>query len=298
MTLQRRRENLRLLLPRRRGDPRASLVAFLMQAAIIAIIVPSLIVPIAYDLLRDDSGRVATPERISYIVAVPDRARTLEAPVAGGDGREPGGVESRVISEPIFAPTEVPTGVPVAPEPRPAEDPLGVGPLVGGGGPTRGVRPSFTDARLWAPSAEEVFAPAVPLTRADTLRAMIAERANAHLDSMASVQPGRAPGDWTFEHNGQKYGIDSKYIRLGKFSIPTALLAALPLNQQANPIAAERIQRLNSMRGEIQYQAARMAREDEFNDAVRALRERKERERKAEAARKAGQRRPDDPGLR
>lgn len=295
MTEQRRRSRLRLLLPRRGGDPRASLVAFLVQATIIAIIVPSLIVPIAFDLLRDDSGRIARPERISYVVAVPDRERTLEAPVAGGDGREPGGVETTVISEPIIAPSEVPTGVPAAPaDDAPAVDPLGVGPLVGGGGPTRGVRPSFTDARLWAPTAEELMAPGPPLTRADTLRLMLAERANVYLDSMARVQPGRDPADWTFDHNGRTYGIDSKFIRLGKFSIPTALLAALPLNQQANPIASERIQRLNSMRGEIQYQAARMAREDEFRDAVRELRERKERERMAEAAKKAGERRPDD----
>jgi hypothetical protein len=74
-------------------------------------------------------------------------------------------------------------------------------------------------------------------------------------------------------------------IRLGDFSLPTALLALMPLNVQANPIQNERAMRLNSMRSEIQYQAARMARDDEFRQAVRALRERKERERREAAER-------------
>ena len=32
-------------------------------------------------------------------------------------------------------------------------------------------------------------------------------------------------------HDGQKYGLDSQYIYLGKFKIPSAILAALPLNR-------------------------------------------------------------------
>ena len=40
-------------------------------------------------------------------------------------------------------------------------------------------------------------------------------------------------GDWTVGKDGQKYGIDQQYIRLGRFQIPTALLALLPINQHA-----------------------------------------------------------------
>jgi hypothetical protein len=186
---------------------------------------------------------------------------------------------------PITAPSQVPTSVPAAPaEPR---DPVGTGPLVGSGGPTQGIRPSFTDQRLWVAPSEIVIAPIVPLTRADTLRLMIQARAIALMDSVSRIpsDAGRQ-GDWTVDRNGKKWGIDQGFIRLGSFSIPTAVLAMLPMNAQANPIAMERARRLNSMREEIQSQAARAIRDDEFRKAVRALRERKEKERRdAEAAR-------------
>lgn len=283
---EREPSRLRLLLPRHGGDRRASALAFIVQALIIAIIVPSFVVPVAIDFLRDDSGRAVTPERITFVTAVPrSEGSPTEAPRAGGDGRVPSETPAEPLP-PVVAPTDVPTGV--APTTgTPTEDPGGVGPLVGGGGPTRGVRPSFNDRRLWLPESEIIMAPSAPLTRADSIRVMLAERTGAFLDSVADANPqGRSPGDWTFERNGKKYGIDQKYIRLGDFSIPTALLALMPLNVQANPIAQERQLRLNSMRSEIQYQAARMARDDEFRQAVRALRERKERERREAAEKK------------
>jgi hypothetical protein len=85
-------------------------------------------------------------------------------------------------------------------------------------------------------------------------------------------------GDWTVEKNGRKYGIDQSAIRLGKFSIPNALLALLPLNTQGNPIAAERDRAMASLRQEILYQSQRSMNEEEFRKAVKELRERKERE--------------------
>ncbi len=35
-------------------------------------------------------------------------------------------------------------------------------------------------------------------------------RVFAHDDSMALYNSGKKPGDWTFERNGEKYGIDSQ----------------------------------------------------------------------------------------
>jgi hypothetical protein len=46
----------------------------------------------------------------------------------------------------------------------------------------------------------------------------------------------------------------------------------------------ERARRLDSMREEIQSQASRAVRDDEFRKAVEALRERRERERRERAA--------------
>jgi hypothetical protein len=86
-------------------------------------------------------------------------------------------------------------------------------------------------------------------------------------------------GDWTYEKNGKRYGMDKQAIRLGKFSIPNALLALLPLNMQGNPVAMERDRQLASLRAEILVQSQRAMNEDEFRRAVKSLRERKERER-------------------
>jgi hypothetical protein len=270
------------LIPRRDGsDPRVSFLAGFIQLTLIAIIVPTLIVPVALDFLRDDTGRPIVPERLSFDVMLPTDGEAERRPTrAGGDGREAS--ESAAPPE-LVAPIEVPSSVPVAPaEPS---DPVGIGPLVGGGGPTRGIRPSFTDQRLWVEPSAVVVAPIVPLTRADTLKLMLQARAMALLDSLATVPDDRGrQGDWTRTIGGRKYGIDQQMIRVGPVSIPTMALAMLPLNVQANPAMMDRARRLDSMREELQLQAARSVREDEFRKAVNALRERRERERRERAA--------------
>jgi hypothetical protein len=55
----------------------------------------------------------------------------------------------------------------------------------------------------------------------------------------------------------------------------------LPLNQTANPGQTERAKVLGQIRSEILDQAARGARDDDFRAAVKALRERKDKERAA-----------------
>jgi hypothetical protein len=117
--------------------------------------------------------------------------------------------------------------------------------------------------------------------------------ADAQMDSIVAADIGRARdsiaantyspnkferGDWTFEKNGKRYGIDKSAIRLGPVSIPTALLGLLPLNMQGNPIAAERDRNLASLRAEIMFNAQRSMNEEQFRKAVKELRERKERE--------------------
>jgi hypothetical protein len=93
---------------------------------------------------------------------------------------------------------------------------------------------------------------------------------------------GRKPGDWTFEKNGKKYGVDEKYIRLGKISIPTAILALLPINTTGNPTMNDRNKLQNQLHADIFWNAQRGMNEADFKKAVRSIRERKEREREAQ----------------
>jgi hypothetical protein len=96
----------------------------------------------------------------------------------------------------------------------------------------------------------------------------------------AADHPGRQPGDWTHTTaDGQKWGWDPQGIRLGKFTIPNAVLAALPLKVGSgmSPVDARN---QAWMRSDIMLHAQQSISEDEFRDAVRRIRERKEKERR------------------
>lgn len=199
---------------------------------------------------------------------------------SGGDDKP----VSKTSPRKLVAPTEVPTSVPPLPatsEQAPSE---GSGPLVGGGGPTRGIRPTYSDPRLWSPPGDIVTAPKSAKERLDSTIVSIIAPFN---DSIAAAAGQRKPGDWTFDKDGKKYGIDSKYIHLGKFSIPTAVLAMLPINAQQNPTTYESNKLQAQLHADIFWNAQRGMNDADFKKAVKSIRERKERE-KAEAEKKKG----------
>ncbi|MEO7041680.1 MAG: hypothetical protein ABI035_05410 [Gemmatimonadaceae bacterium] len=183
------------------------------------------------------------------------------------------------------APTVVPTTItpPIKGTPTVEMTPSS-GPLVGGGGVLRGIQPRYEDPRVWTSPSRISSAPKTDVQRLDSV---IVGDIGAYNDSVSRANKGkRAPGDWTFDKNGQKYGIDSKFIRLGPVSIPTAILALLPLNVSGNPTTYERNKTLNSRHDEIFEQAQRAINNADFDKAVKSIRERKERERKEAAAEK------------
>ena len=271
--------------PAERRPPQAVFVSVGLHALLVVALVRVLTLPFPIrSLLTPSEDRSRRAERISYF-AMPKSAAPPVVGRSGGDGRPE---TRRQPRPPLVAPTEVPSILPPAPAtpatPRAEE---GTGPLIGSGGPTKGIRPSFSDPRVWVAPTEIVTAPKTPSERLDSA---VASRVREHLDSMAAVThvPNKFErGDWTVEKGGQKWGIDPKFIRLGKVSIPTAILGFLPMNAQANPIAYERDKALSAMRADIQWQAQRAMNEDEFRKAVRSIRERKERERKANEKREA-----------
>jgi hypothetical protein len=128
---------------------------------------------------------------------------------------------------------------------------------------------------------EFVYAPKTDEERLDSALYTTLRR---HMDSLATnaYSPNKFErGDWTFGKDGSKWGIDQQYIRLGRFQIPTALLALLPLNRmQTNPIAAERDRNAAYMRADIMYHAQAAMNEEQFRKAVAAIRDRKEREKR------------------
>ena len=267
----------------RRPSP-ASLVSVAAHAILGVLVWNAVQMPAVFDrLLQRD--RVARPaaERVDFVTvpppppvtAGPTRVATREAPPAARPGVPPAVI-------PLVAPTAVPRELP---PPAAAADSLPrgavTGPLRGGSGPTRGVQPNYDDPRVWTSDSEFLYAPKTDKERLDSSLLATLRR---HVDSVAAnaYSPNRFErGDWTVERNGQKYGIDQQYIRLGPFKLPTALLALLPLNQmQGNPIAMDRERNAAFMRADILYHAQAAMNEEQFRKAVRAIRDRKEREKR------------------
>jgi len=113
------------------------------------------------------------------------------------------------------------------------------------------------------------------------------------IDSMGMRRAPYATPAWVVERNGKKYGIDQNRIHLGSFSIPTALLALLPM-PQGNIDQARANARIMDMRSEILRAAARSEAEEDFRRAVERIRERRQRERDEQRRRdrESGEQRP------
>ena len=261
-------------MPRR--SPGGIFTSVVIHVFVILVMARMVIVgPRELDSLLGTKARPLPVERIGFLALPRNDKKPAVAGRSGGDNRPIKAAPSE-NPPPVVAPIEVPSAIAPPGKAAPTPDAGGSGEAVGNGGATRGIRPSFSDPRVWAPPAPIVVAPKSPIQRLDSAVAAIIGAAE---DSLARLPHERAPGDWTWTRNGKKYGIDGSLIHLGDFSLPTALLALMPLNATGNPSGMERDRRLNVMRGEIQAQAARALRDDDFDRAVKALRERKQKER-------------------
>ena len=143
-------------------------------------------------------------QRVGF-VRLPQPGVTKPTPgQSGGDGRP---FKSREVH--VVAPVTVPTTMP-APAPPAAKttDTEGAGPIVGTGGPSRGVRPQYTDPRVWEPPGQVV---AAPKTVAQTIDSLIAEAIAPYNDSVAAVAGRRDPTDWTIQKGGYKREIRQRW---------------------------------------------------------------------------------------
>ncbi len=256
---------------KRRFSP-ALLVSLAVHTVVGLVIAQTLLIPTPLGRMLSRQKQVAIPaERISFL-SIPRGNEPAVSGRSGGDGTP----ASSSPAPPLAAPLVVPDGIPPVVTPDRATPAAGSGPLISGGGPMRGVRPSFTDPRVWAPPGRIL---SVPKSTAQVIDEAIRADVGRITDSLMALGHRRAPGDWTIERDGRKWGIDQRAIRLGPVSIPTAVLALLPINIQANPVTGQRERQLNYMHSDIAFHAQRAINEDEFKNAVRNLRLRKERER-------------------
>lgn len=263
----------------------ASMVSLIAHVVIGILLINAIQMPAVFDrLLQGDQSARPKAEKVDFVTVVPapDEPQAV-TPRASTDSRpRQAPVASPEANAPLVAPTEIPTELP----PPAASTDTTIrgsvyGPLRGGSGPTRGVQPSTDDARVWAGDPEFIYAPKTDQQRLDSA---LYAALRKHMDSLSTYRytPNKFErGDWTFERNGQKFGIDQQFIRLGPINIPTALLALLPLNRmQGNPIQMERDRSAAWMRADIMYHAQAAMNEEQFRKAVQAIRARKDRERR------------------
>jgi len=255
--------------------PSGSLLLSVAVHAVLAVVLVNL--AFHYDIIslaRPDAP-APTVERITYVAV---------APGGGAVGGSSTGAPARAErpNTGLVAPPRVPTTV-AAPQPA-AGTPGGVtgGTGSGGGiGPTTGIVPGVADPRLSVDPRQ--FYP-VPKSQAQRTDSAVQAIIFAYNDSVARASGGRKPGDWTFEKAGGKWGVDGNKIYLGKFAIPSAVLAALPLRIQGNPGESMSDRLSGTRRGEIAEHAASQYHDVEFKDAVKRIRERKDRERRERLA--------------
>ncbi len=141
-----------------------------------------------------------------------------------------------------------------------------------GVGPRRDVleplRPKAGDPRLWV--SPDLLTPAQ--TPEERMAERIAGRIDAYNDSLAAAsEAARRALDWTVKgKNGARWGIAPDGIHLGKITLPAPTFGG-------NAEARAR----NREWSQIQDQASRAEIHDRFKDRVKAIEERKDRERAA-----------------
>ena len=230
--------------------------------------------------------RIVTPETIRYIKVEPRGTPGA----TGGTGEQAKATPRRmpkVNPPPLVAPITIPSTLPPIPAPTVAPgSPSGTG-TTGGGAPgiATGVEPQLPDPRLDVQIGRYSF----PKSASQQADSVVRAAFEAYRDAVIAAQEheGRNPRDWTIERNGKKYGVDSQYIYLGKFKLPSAILAALPFN--TGGVDGQRIidnRGADWIRRDIDEHARGMS-EDEFRAAVKRIRQRKEREREEEEKAKA-----------
>jgi len=249
----------------------ALVISIGLHVVLIAGLVWIMAVPMPFQRWLHEHADVPV-QKISYF-QVPNEGVTRTGRNGGNNiPKEKGPV--RHLAAPAATPTVIPKAAPQASVPSGGQ---GTGEKVGMGGAESGITPSFSDPRLWLPPGPVMGA---PRTQAQKLDSVLMARLQPHIDSMQAIaeHQGRAPGDWTFNKDGKKWGMDPKNIYIGDHKIPTAILALLPLNKGANPITSNENKLFQEEHELIAHNAQAAMNEEEFNAAVKAIRERKQRE--------------------
>jgi hypothetical protein len=148
------------------------------------------------------------------------------------------------------------------------------------------IGPGLAEGRLWVrplPLPPRDLAQRLTRSKAELVDSAVSTIVQAYLDSIASDPASKDVGmpSWTTEVAGKKFGIDSKNIYIAGLKIPAAVLALLPIST-GNIDQNRAYNHLMGLRTDLLYAAQRAQTLEEFKQAIREIRLRKEREREFE----------------
>jgi hypothetical protein len=260
---------------RKNEDTKGSIATSLVFHVVAIMLIAS--ITFSYPIATFLGGRDKMPtERVQYVIPTPRAA----APAGDGTPARAKPKQALKIVAPLLAPSVIPSVLPPIPPVPQTGNASGTGAGSGGvpGGLANGVEPALPDPRIeLKPNMLRL-----PLSLAEkndsAVKAIYRVYRAAEIE--AAEHKGKDPKDWTFEKGGQKYGLDSSYIYLGKFKLPSAILAALPFN--TGGVEGQRIidaRNADWIRNDI-YQHSQGMSEEDFRAAVKRIRERKDREKK------------------
>jgi hypothetical protein len=214
------------------------------------------------------------PERLHYIAVPPPPTEN-----SGGGAAAPATKAGApaALRAPVTTPVQAPQPKPVDTSRAQAAGGTGTGVDAGGSGFATGLVPREPDPRIALQPGTMVR---TPRTVAEDVDSIVDLAVGVYVDSVAEASKQRKPGDWTIKgKDGQVWGVDQNNIYLGKYKLPSAVLALLPLNKGngTSPIEARATAYI---RRDIMENAQRSISEDEFRVAVKRIRERKEREKR------------------
>jgi hypothetical protein len=268
--------------PRQKRDPSWAFIAAILLHAAVLIILIRLEVP--HMAMRALTRSDEPAEEVYEIVVVgepaaSEQAREIQRPAPSARPRPvqaPPRAAPEASAPPLVTPTEVPREIPVpgAPTTPPSD---GARPGGAGASIAERVGPRMGNPQLWInpPTPSDP-----PISPDEAVRARVASRLSAFNDSMrlAAAAADKAV-DWTVkDKNGGRWGVSPKGIHLGGITLP------LPIQFSAPPGRRDEVNAAIRNWNEIQAQRANAEVEESVQDRIKAIRERKEAERRAKVA--------------
>jgi hypothetical protein len=190
--------------------------------------------------------------------------------VETADAPEPAAVEPR--PEPERQPTPVPQRPRREGPTRDVVPSLDRPPNVDGRSAAERLQPSTNEPRLWAALPEEITALTAEQRAENLLYARLQD-----LNDSAAAEAARAAAatDWTHtDANGNRWGVSPGKLHLGPITLP------LPFSFGTPPGASDDLRRQQEIEAEIRRAAGQGAVDETVEERAKAIRERREQERR------------------